>query len=135
MKKSILLITILIIVSTLCSCGTKSENKITNSEPDVKTSSSVQNDKTVLQNEQSSHYEYTHSALEGCVITKSDRLTGECVYKTKCPVCGETSSGTTSTYLKSGILNSGATCTNTQCSNWGKHFDVKIETTSQLIDD
>ena len=86
-------------------------------------------------NGNTSHNEYTHAALEGCEIISSDKLTGECVYKAKCPVCGKTNSGHTITYIKYGTLNSGATCENVQCSNWGKHFDVKISGTSQLVYD
>lgn len=137
MKKTFLAIVLaLILTLSLCSCGEKSgENSNSNVSSDEKVTS-VEGSTTIAPREnKSSHYEYTHSALEGCVIVKSDKLTGQCVYKTKCPVCGKTSSGTTSTYRRSGILNSGSTCSNAQCSNWGKHFDVKIETTSQLVDD
>ena len=137
MKKSILAIITVCIITLLCSCGADSNNDTNSVDnhdgiPSVTTSSSINNNQ---ENAKTSHFEYTHSALEGCVIVSSNKLSGECIYKTKCRVCGKTSSGQTCTYLKSGTLNSGATCQNAQCTNWGKHFDVKIETTLQLIDD
>ena len=135
MKKTLIAIIMVMLITVLCSCGEKGETPSDSIGSDEKATSTATSSVIAQENEPSAHYEYTHAALEGCVIVKSDRLTGECVYKTKCPICGKTSSGTTSTYLKSGTLNSGATCSNAQCSNWGKHFDVKIETTSQLVKD
>lgn len=137
MKKLLLAIIMVLIIAILCSCGADSNNNTTNSvsgyeEIQSETTSSSENNQT---NNKSSHYEYTHSAIEGCVIVSSDKLTGECVYKTKCPICGKTNSVQTSACIKSGTLNSEATCTNAQCANWGKNFDVKIEVTAQLVDD
>ena len=108
----------------------------TNKESDTK-KSGTNNESTnteVTQDETTSHYEYTHVAVEGCVITESDKSTGLCVYKTKCPVCGETSSSQKSQYLKSN-LSTGATCSNADCSNFGKRFDVEIDTNTEYIDD
>jgi len=81
------------------------------------------------------HSEYSHVALEGCVIIESDKLTGFCRFTTKCPVCGKTNSVYDSMYSKSGGLVYCGVCVNSQCSNWGKSFFVKIQTTSTLVED
>ncbi|MGN0171993.1 MAG: hypothetical protein ACI39E_04325 [Acutalibacteraceae bacterium] len=130
------IITVLMIAALLCSC---SENKETDFNStgvdDGKATSATSSAGISQENDKTSHYEYTHAALEGCVIVSSDKLTGQCTYKTTCPVCGKTNPGQTSAYLKSGTLNKAATCQNAQCTNRGKSFDVKIETTALLIED
>ncbi len=137
MKKSLLTIFMVLMMVLLCSCGADSNNdtNLLDNHEDISSGTASASVNSNQENEKTSHYEYTHSALEGCVIVSSDRLTGECIYKARCPVCGKTSSGQTSTYLKSGTFVSGATCQNVQCTNWGKHFDVKVGATAQLVDD
>ena len=57
-------------------------------------------------------YSYTHSALEGAVIIKSDTSTGAVKYKKKCEKCGKVDSTTVSTYINSGTMNSSFYCSN-----------------------
>ncbi len=61
-------------------------------------------------NEKTAVYTYTHAALEGAVIVKSDSKTGEVNYKKKCEKCGKVDSSTIITYVKSGTMNSSFYC-------------------------
>lgn len=140
MKKTVNIILALVLALTLVlsltACRAKSDTGSSGDNSISSTTSNIGSKKTIdPPKNQSSHYEYTFSALEGCVIVESDKLSGRCVYKTKCPICGKTSYGTTTVYLSRGTYNSGTTCTNSNCTNWGKNFDVKLEATAQLVYD
>lgn len=96
-------------------------------------SPSLNNSSSLRSSSSSAHTEYSHTALEGCVIVESNSLTGQCRYKTKCPICGTTSAGATTIHLTSGTLNTGTSCTNAKCSQFGEIFTVRIETKSKQV--
>lgn len=78
--------------------------------------------------------EYTHSALEGCVIVESDRTTGHYAYQTKCPTCGKVNNSVIRIYNSAGSgRNSSDVCRNSKCSQFGKSFTVKIKITSKTF--
>ena len=77
--------------------------------------------------EKKTHSEYvkTYSvyAEQGAVVTWSDPKTGQFRYKDKCETCGQVASGEHSGGLFVGegsSYNAGFTCTNSNCSMWGK---------------
>jgi len=83
---------------------------------------------------QKSHTVYTVTALEGCVIIEQPSGTSSFKYKTKCPYCGKVGNSTiTHAAQSSGESKSSATCSNSQCGNWGKSFSVRIKYSSQRV--
>ena len=91
----------------------------------------VENEESILTSkpstEKKTHSEYvkTYSvyAEQGAVVTWSDPKTGQFRYKDKCETCGQVASGEHSGGLFVGegsSYNAGFTCTNSNCSMWGK---------------
>ncbi len=72
-----------------------------------------------------SEYVKTYSvyAEQGAVVTWYDSQTGQFRYKDKCETCGQVASGEHSggLFVGEGLsYNAGFTCTNSDCSMWGK---------------
>ena len=82
-------------------------------------------------NEPQSSYVKTYSvyAEQGAVVTWYDPQTGDFRYKDKCEACGQVASGEHGGALCVGEGSSytaGYTCTNSNCSMWGKSQRVVI---------
>ena len=95
----------------------------TNSAVSAENNTTASSEKSI--NNQSQKYVKTYSvyAEQGAVVTWFDSTTGQFRYKDKCETCGKVASGEHSGGLFVGegsSYNAGFTCTNPNCSMWGK---------------
>lgn len=125
-----------LLVTASSGCGTKESASPNNKEESTSVISSEASE--IKENEESkststpaaekkTHSEYvkTYSvyAEQGAVVTWFDSKTGQFRYKDKCETCGQVASGEHSGGLFVGegsSYNAGFTCTNSNCSMWGK---------------
>lgn len=125
-----------LLVTASSGCGTKESASPNNKEESTSVISSETSE--IKENEESkststpaaekkTHSEYvkTYSvyAEQGAVVTWFDPKTGQFRYKDKCETCGQVASGEHSGGLFVGegsSYNAGFTCTNSNCSMWGK---------------
>lgn len=127
-----LMLALLVIV--ISGCGKKEGSSTNDNEeesPSVVSSEMKANEESKSTGESAAekktHSEYvkTYSvyAEQGAVVTWSDPKTGQFSYKDKCETCGQVASGEHSGGLFVGegsSYNAGFTCTNSNCSMWGK---------------
>lgn len=122
-----------LLVMVITGCGTKEDSSTNNNEEYTSAVSSEMKEKeesistAKSSAEKKTHSEYvkTYSvyAEQGAVVTWSDPKTGQFRYKDKCETCGQVASGEHSGGLFVGegsSYNAGFTCTNSNCSMWGK---------------
>lgn len=122
-----------LLVTAFSGCGTKEGSSTNNKEESnsVVSAEMKENEESISTSkpstEKKTHSEYvkTYSvyAEQGAVVTWSDPKTGQFRYKDKCETCGQVASGEHSGGLFVGegsYYNAGFTCTNSNCSMWGK---------------
>lgn len=122
-----------LLVTAFSGCGTKESTSTNNKEESSSVVSSEMKENgdsavtSEAQTENNTHSEYvkTYSvyAEQGAVVTWFDPKTGQFRYKDKCETCGQVASGEHSGGLFVGegsSYNAGFTCTNSNCSMWGK---------------
>lgn len=122
-----------LLVSVITGCGTKEDPSTSNNEESISAVSSEMKEneesksasKPSIEKKTHSEYVKTYSvyAEQGAVVTWSDPKTGQFRYKDKCETCGQVASGEHSGGLFVGegsSYNAGFTCTNSNCSMWGK---------------
>ena len=122
-----------LLVTVITGCGTKEGSSTNNNEESTSVVSaemkeneeSISTTKPATENKTHSEYVKTYSvyAEQGAVVTWSDPKTGQFRYKDKCETCGQVASGEHSGGLFVGegsYYNAGFTCTNSNCSMWGK---------------
>ena len=124
---------LVLLVTIITGCGTKEDSYTNNNEEYTSAVSSEmkENEESISTTkpatEKKTHSEYvkTYSvyAEQGAVVMWSDPKTGQFRYKDKCEICGQVASGEHSGGLFVGegsSYNAGFTCTNSNCSMWGK---------------
>ena len=122
-----------LLVTAISGCGTKEGASTNNNEESTSVVSSKMKENEESKStskataEKKTHSEYikTYSvyAEQGAVVTWSDPKTGQFRYKDKCETCGQVASGEHSggLFVREGSsYNAGFTCTNSNCSMWGK---------------
>ena len=122
-----------LLVTAFSGCGTKEGSSTNNKEESTSVVSaemkeneeSISTTKPSTKKKTHSEYVKTYSvyAEQGAVVTWSDPKTGQFRYKDKCETCGQVASGEHSGGLFVGegsSYNAGFTCTNSNCSMWGK---------------
>lgn len=122
-----------LLVTAFSGCGTKEGSSTNNKEESTSVVSAEmkENEESISTSkpstEKKTHSEYlkTYSvyAEQGAVVTWYDPKTGQFRYKDKCETCGQVASGEHSGGLFAGegsSYNAGFTCTNSNCSMWGK---------------
>ena len=125
-----------LLVTASSGCGTKETASPNNKEESTSVISSeaseikeneesISTTKPATENKTHSEYVKTYSvyAEQGAVVTWSDPKTGQFRYKAKCETCGQVASREHSGGLFVGdgsSYNAGFTCTNSNCSMWGK---------------
>ena len=118
-------------VTAINGCGTKEDSSANKKEESAYAVSSEMKEESISttkpEAEKKTHSEYvkTYSvyAEQGAVVTWYDSQTGQFRYKDKCETCGQVSSSEHSGGLFVGegsSYNAGFTCTNSDCSMWGK---------------
>ena len=124
---------LILLVTAFSGCGTKEGASTNNNEESTSVVSSKMKENEEGKSagkpstEKKTHSEYikTYSvyAEQGAVVTWSDPKTGQFRYKDKCETCGQVASGEHSggLFVREGSsYNAGFTCTNSNCSMWGK---------------
>lgn len=122
-----------LLVTAFSGCGTKEGSSTSNKEESTSVVSSEMKEneesksgsKTSAEKKTHSEYVKTYSvyAEQGAVVTWSDPKTGQFRYKDKCETCRQVASGEHIGGLFVGegsSYNAGFTCTNSNCSMWGK---------------
>lgn len=150
MKRFITFVITFTLLFAFCSCAGTGEQKVPTSRENGNTMSPL----TEIQQTQPSetptettarqpHQEYVETyfiyAESGAVVTWFDSLTGEFTYKWKCESCGTTQGGETSGHrltASGSSLDSGFTCTNSNCEMWGKsqRAVIKCNVTGEWAD-
>lgn len=139
-KRTILMLFVIVLSFSMVACDSSQETQSDNHNNNQTTNESISsnqgendvtNDNSKTENNTSSepktHTEYVKTyfvyAEEGAVVTWYDPQTGQFRYKDKCETCGKVSGGEHSGGLfvsGSSKYNAGFTCTNSNCSMWGK---------------
>lgn len=150
MKRVITFVIALTLLFAFCSCAATGEKEAPTSRENGNTESAV----TEMQQTQPSeaptettasqpHQEYVETyfiyAESGAVVTWFDNQTGEFTYKWKCETCGTTQGGETlgnRLTANGSSLDSGFTCTNSNCEMWGKsqRSIIKCNVTGEWAD-
>ena len=135
MKKVCLLLIVTMTITMLVACTNNNDttNSATNyqntyDETQNNTSKDEENNNTTTaEPKNKTHTEYVKTytvyAEQGAVVTWFDSQTGQFKYKDKCETCGQVASGEHggSLFVGEGFsYNAGFTCTNSNCSMWGK---------------
>ena len=122
------------LVTVITGCSTKEGSSTNSTEesaaffafPETKENEEVKStsELTAVKNTRSEYVKtYSVYAEQGAVVTWSDPKTGQFRYKDKCETCGQVALGEHSGGLFVGegsTYNAGFTCTNSDCSMWGK---------------
>lgn len=107
-------------VTVINGCGTKEDSSANKKEEE-----SISTTKPEAEKKTHSEYVTTYFvyAEQGAVVTWYDSQTGQFRYKDKCETCGQVASSEHSGGLFVGegsSYSAGFTCTNSDCSMWGK---------------